>query len=135
MDRNVRRNRLAACSQRTERIEDQLSELSSRQEVEDLDRQWERERESYMISDKHGHRRVPTVAGSVFGGIAAAVFGIVWTVMAANMGGGGFALFGLIFIVAGIGMSIYSYTKAQDYLAAQRRYRRRRAQASRDRLR
>jgi hypothetical protein len=127
--------KLNEINERTERIEDELAELRSRQEIEDLDRQWERQRERYMITDKHGRRRVPTVAGSVFSGIAIVVFGIFWTVVAANMGGGGFALFGVLFIVVGAGVSIYSYTKAQDYLAAQRRYRRRRAQVSQRRVR
>jgi DNA-directed RNA polymerase subunit RPC12/RpoP len=125
--------KLDEISQRTQRIEGELSELKSRQELEDLDRQWEREREGYMIADKHGRRHVPTVAGSVFGGVAAAVFGVVWTAMAANMGGGGLAVFGVVFIVLGVGIGLHSYSKAQDYLVAERRYRRRRAEALRHR--
>ncbi len=125
---------LGEISERTERIEEDLAELKSRQEVEDIDREWEREREAYMVTNKHGHRRVPTSAGSAIGGLVVVVFGIFWTVMASQIGGGPFALFGVVFILVGIVTSVISFTKAQEHTSAQRRYRRRRRDATRRRV-
>ena len=81
-----------------------------------------------MVSNKHGHRSVPTKGGSLFGGIVITAFGAFWTMMAANAFGIGgiFPLFGVIFIIAGIATSINAYSKAERYSSAERRYRRRR---------
>ena len=123
---------LGEINERTERIEEDLADLKSRQEIEDIDREWELERESYMVTGKHGHRSIPSTAGSVIGGVVVVVFGFFWTVMAVSIGAPGiFPLFGILFIVIGIVTSIVSFTKAQGYNVAQRRYRRRRSDAER----
>jgi F0F1-type ATP synthase assembly protein I len=122
---------LSEINERTERIEEDLAELRSRQEVEDIDREWEHEREQYMVTNKHGHRSVPTSAGSAIGGVVVVVFGIFWTSMASQVGAPGiFPLFGILFIVIGIATSVISFTKAQGYMTAERRYRRRRRDAT-----
>ena len=111
----------------TQRIEEQVGQLAIESELNAIDAQWDRERETYMITGNNGVKKLPTVAGSVVGGVIVVVFGIFWTAPAASMGGGGFAAFGVLFILFGIGVSAYSYGKAQAYLAAERRYRRRRS--------
>ena len=44
--------------------------------------------------------------------VAMGVFGLIWTVMAARMGGGFFALFGVVFIVIAIVQAVYSFSNA-----------------------
>ncbi len=59
-----------------------------------------------MWSMKPG--RGPSLAG-VFGGIIAALFGVIWTIGAASMGAPAiFPLFGVVFILAAIGGVIYN---------------------------
>lgn len=122
--------KLGELDERTERLEDELSELRYETALQRLDREWERERETYMITSKNGRRHVPTVGGAIFGGVFAGGMGLFFMIMMAGSrgGGGAMGLFGLVFIAVGIGIAIHSYVKAQDYLAAESRYRRRRAQ-------
>jgi hypothetical protein len=116
-------------------MQDELKSLRIDSELAKLDREWSLEKEGFMIQGKDGHKRIPTTTGSVIGGIVIVVFGVFWTAFAANITGGHsfggifdcFPLFGIVFIVFGIGMSIYAYTKAKDYLQAERKYRQRRS--------
>ncbi|WP_425398458.1 hypothetical protein [Aeoliella sp.] len=110
-----------------------LEEIQMQNAVTQLDREWELERENYMVANKYGVRRMPTKAGSAFGGLMLAGFGVFWTIMAAGIAGGApggigfvFPLFGVLFIVFGVGASIHAFSKADAYNKAQRRYRRRR---------
>ena len=125
----------------TPNVERQLHAITHQNEVAELDREWEIARESYMVTGKYGHRYIPSQAGSAFGGVLVALFGTLWTVFAfgvTRMGAsmpntvdgmiGLFPLFGVVFVVAGVGMSIYSFMKASDYANAERQYRRRRAE-------
>jgi hypothetical protein len=122
-------------------VERQLHAITHQNEVAELDREWEISRESYMVTGKFGHRYIPSQAGSAFAGVLVALFGTLWTVFAFGMtrivastptplGGmiGLFPLFGILFVVAGVGMSIYSFVKASEYANAERQYRRRRAE-------
>ncbi len=52
---------------------------------------------------------------SMMGGISCifvALFGVIWTILAASMGGGLFALFGVIFIGYAIVQAIYNFKNA-----------------------
>jgi hypothetical protein len=111
----------------------QLEELSARTELMQLDREWELERENYMVLGKYGRKQIPGKTSSLFGGIFIVASGILWTLMAASMtgfGGAGtfdlFPLFGVLFILFGAGLSVHAFLKAGQYEEAQRRYRRRR---------
>lgn len=44
--------------------------------------------------------------------ILVALFGVVWTIIAASMGGGLFALFGLIFIAYAVVQAVYNFKNA-----------------------
>ena len=110
-----------------------LEEIKAQNEIAQLDREWELERENYMVVGKNGHRHIPGKASSVFVGIFTVGFGIFWTAMAASMigfGGDGvfsiFPLFGVLSVLFGAGMSIYAFVKAGQYEQAQQRYQRRR---------
>jgi hypothetical protein len=121
----------------------QLDEVSRRQEVADIDRSWEREREHYMAAgtsggthDAHGryvggtpYRYIPTRGGSIGVGIFTAVGGLLWIIFTASLGGGAFALFGLVFIAFGIGTAVYNYNKAVNYEQAYSAYLERRSEA------
>jgi hypothetical protein len=109
-------------------------------ELNRLDIDWEREKEGYKVSGRYGHRYLPKKGASVIGGVVITVFGIFWTFMAFGIttgfnrdvpgnGGGGpgfpftcFPLFGVLFIVVGIGTSVYAYHKAGQYERAEQRY-------------
>lgn len=88
-------------SERTEQIAEDVAELKYRQELEDIDRQWERERESYMVSDKHGRRDVPSAEGAIVRGVLGLVVGTVCMIMGIHANGSGaVALVGLVVIAS-----------------------------------
>jgi len=62
-----------------------------------------------MKSVKPG--RGPSMMGGVMS-IASGLFGVIWTVAAASMGGGFFALFGLVFIAVAIIQAVYHFKNA-----------------------
>lgn len=126
--------------EKTDELSERLDDLSSHNEVAALDREWEFERENYLIRDKQGHRHVPTEGGSIVGGFAVAGFGAIWTVMAIAITSSApdfapfsiakfvFPLFGLVFIGVGIAGSIASKGKAEQYRRAETRYKRKRSE-------
>lgn len=112
---------------------DHLEEIKAQNELAQLDREWELERENYMVAGQYGHKHIPGKVSSVFAGLFIVGFGISWTVIAASMTGFGgvgvfsfLPLFGILFILFGAGMSIRAFVKAGQYEEAQERYRRRR---------
>jgi hypothetical protein len=115
-------------------VQGQLDELRLQNEVARLDREWELERPRYLIAGRYGYRYVPNRAMSLLGGVVIVGVGILWTAMASSMVGGFggvlffFPLFGVLFILAGIGASVYSYSRAAQYEQAYANYQRRRAQ-------
>ena len=62
-----------------------------------------------MKSIKPG--RGPSMMGGVMS-IAAAVFGVIWTALAASIGGGPFALFGIVFIAIAVFNAVYNFKNA-----------------------
>src|SRR4051794_19655712 len=64
---------------------DQLDEIRHQNEVAQLDREWQLERDRYMVVGRYGGRYIPNRATSLIGGVVFAGFGTVWTVMAASM--------------------------------------------------
>lgn len=111
-----------------------IEHITDEQELARIDREWELEREQYLVSNRGGRREVPSTIGSVIGGIFIAGFGTVWTVMASSMFGGQhlglFPIIGEILIVGGVAMGVYSYQQARAYERAYRRYKERRAAIS-----
>lgn len=106
-----------------------LRRIEAQNEVERLDREWEMERETYMVTGRYGSRSLPSEGGSIFGGVFVALFGGLWTMGAANAGAPTFFwLFGVFFVLMGVGSSIVSFNKAGAYREAHERYKRRRAE-------
>ncbi len=62
-----------------------------------------------MKSIKPG--RGPSFMGGVMS-IFVGLFGIVWTIVVASMGGGVFALFGIIFVAVAVVQAIYNFKNA-----------------------
>ncbi len=118
----------------TASLKDEIDDLARHNRLADLDRRWELERETYMITGRYGQRRLPTAGGALVGGVVVAVFGSFWIAMTLGItssgpGGGppgvvrvAFPLFGVVFVISGIVMSIRSFQKANDYSQASRRY-------------
>jgi len=56
--------------------------------------------------------RGPSLLGG-FGGIAMAIFGLIWIGVASSMGAPGFfVLFGVVFVIMAIGMTVYHFVNA-----------------------
>ncbi len=113
----------------TQSLSDQVSRLNVNQQMAELDRRWEIQRNDYRITGKDGHSRLPTEGAAMVGGIFAVIFGTFWTVMAFAITSASpfaaakiFPLFGLLFIGGGIFSAIHARNKASDYKRAKRRY-------------
>ena len=120
--------------QSQESMSQDLEVLQLQNDLERLDREWTMSLERYRIRGKHGSSRLPDEGGAaatIFGSIAAVVFGVFWLGAAASMDGSGlFTLFGLFFIGAAIFAGLSARQKRDAYLEAKQRYRRRRADLS-----
>ena len=111
----------------TERMAGNLRVIELQNDLERLDREWENRRESFMVTGKHGHRSLPSEAGSIAGGVIAIVGGIVWMSFAAGMGAPfPFPLFGLLFIGFAIFGMINGSSKASGYRDAESSFNERR---------
>src|ERR1043165_5871612 len=69
-------------------LQEHLEEIKRQNEIAQLDREWGLERDRYMITGQNGFRYMPNRTASVFGGIVIAVFGMIWTGIAASMASG-----------------------------------------------
>jgi hypothetical protein len=106
------------------------------EELDRIDREWEKERERYMVTTKYGRRYVPNTGAAVVVGLISVSIGLAWTMTsfallhALGPLAGMFPLFGVVFVIGGAAISIYQFKKAQRYQTAYRDYRRRRSTAS-----
>lgn len=123
-------------------LADQLAEVRHQNALAQVDREWEAERQQYLIPDRYGRRHVPSSGWGLGSAAVGGVFGVIWTVMAVGITGampdiGPFALakvvfplFGVAFVAAAIGWGLYTHTRAQRYDAAFRAYQDRRRRAT-----
>jgi ribosomal protein S27E len=113
--------------ERTQRIEQDVAELKTRERIDELDRQWMLEREQYLVRGRNGNSSIPSPAVAIFGSAVAAVFGIIWTCVAVSIGAPGlFPLFGVVFVLAALVGGGFAASKASEYKNAQEQYQRRR---------
>ncbi|MEZ6067649.1 MAG: hypothetical protein R3B90_18505 [Planctomycetaceae bacterium] len=103
----------------TEKLTDQVAMLTYQNEINRIDQDWARERDSLMIRDKHGNKHQPSQFTAIIGAVIAGVMGLV--VM--TQGGGAF---GLVFILFGGLAMAHGLWKLDAYKAAEQRYQRRR---------
>lgn len=113
---------------------DGFKEVKSQNEISKLDREWEIEREKYMIAGAYGGRVVPDKLSHGLASIGILVFGISWVAIAASFAGfvgqqgwvNILPLIGFVFMALGLFLSIRALRKAGQYQAAYERYQHRR---------
>jgi hypothetical protein len=128
------------------KLEAELAELRAEKELERIDREWEAEREQFMVSDKNGVKSVPTVGSGIGAAVTVGVFGVVWTIIALSIMSPDpkfpnfgpppiirvvFPLFGIAFTVFGVISGIGAMNKAKAYSEALAKYQARRATVKR----
>lgn len=113
----------------TTQLASNLKVIELQNEIERLDREWDRDREGMLVRGKHGSVSEPSAAGSLIGGVIAVVFGIFWVGVAASSGAPGlFPLFGLVFIGVAIFSIISGTSKADRFRRTRGSYETRRAE-------
>jgi hypothetical protein len=118
---------LDTLDQRTTAMANDIDEIKRQNELELLDRQWEREREEYLVRGKFGRTSVPSTTGSLIAMTIGVVVGIVWIGMAVSFGAPFFfPLFGVLFIMIVVLGSAGNVSKATRYRAREAEYERRR---------
>lgn len=122
----------------TDELTNQLRELNSHQKLEALDREWQQKQASFLISGKRGHRIQPSGGLAIGGGLAAAAFGVLWTIMAIAITSGApdfgpfavakivFPLFGVVFVGAAIFGSLKVHHMASGLRHSEDEYRKER---------
>ncbi len=90
-----------------------VQELKLKSELEQVDRDWERERGELLVTDKHGRSSVPSGIHLV-GVVVAVAFGVFWTIFAANMAPF-MAIFGILFVVVAVINGVSLQRKAALY--------------------
>ena len=104
----------------TERMAGNLRVIELQNELARMDREWESQRESFMVTGKHGQRSLPSGAGSAFGGVFAAVFGVIWIGAAGSLGAPApFVLFGVVFVGFAIFNAVNGASKANAHQSAE----------------
>lgn len=116
-------------SVQTAPLGEHLQQIRLQNEIERLDREWEFEREKYMITGRYGRRRVPSDGGSLLAALLVGGFGGAWTIFALSMGAPAvFPIFGFVFVVLGVSASLSGLGKAGQYQQAYQQYQQRRAE-------
>jgi hypothetical protein len=125
-----------------EHLADQLAEVRHQNELAQIDREWEIERQQYLIRSKYGIAHVPSVGMGIGTAVFGGAFGLFWTIMATATTWAApdvgpfsiakivFPLFGIIFIVAAISYGAYCVSKAKKYQEAFDAYKARRARGN-----
>lgn len=126
-----------------DRLADQLAETRYQNELERVDREWQIEREKYMVADKYGRRHIPTTGTGKLTAVGGGIFGAFWTIMAFSITSGApdagpfsiakifFPLFGVAFTIGAIAYGIHLTGKAEAYNRAFAAYQARRAAVER----
>jgi len=108
---------------------DHLKEIKSQNEIAQLDRKWEIDREKYMGYGKRGRRFIPNKTSSLISGIFVVGFGAVWITMAISITRGiVMPLFGVLFVIFGVATSFSHCIKAGKYQEALEEYEQRRSE-------
>jgi membrane protein required for beta-lactamase induction len=107
---------------------EQSDEIRRQKAAAQLDREWEAERERYMVTGRFGYRYIPGRTSSTVLGVLNVAFGVVWVVVSARYElPGYFLVIGIVVAVVGGGGSAHLAVKGARYLEARRRYQQRRA--------
>ncbi len=115
----------------TEAMAEQLGVIARQNEVARIDREWEEERQAYLVTDRMGGRHVPTAAGAWVAACALGGLGLFWllTMRRYVQTPPQFMLTAVVMIVVGAASGYWQWSKAEEYRAARARYEKRRAAA------
>jgi hypothetical protein len=122
--------KLGEIDKTTDQIKEVVTELARQNRIAAIDREWDREKERYMISGEHG-KHLPNETGLIIGGIVFAVIGTIISV-AFFAAGGPMGIFPVVILLIGMTIFFVQYNKLAEYREADRRYRQRRAAAARE---
>jgi len=113
---------LGDIERKTDHLIDEVARLKLQNELARIDREWDSQRESFMVTGKDGHRSLPSKTGAIFAMVVAGGFGTFFTIFAGAMSGGLMVPFGLIFIGVGLFAGFNMLHKADKYERAKKRY-------------
>lgn len=122
-DRTTTHSRvLEKLEKRSDEMAGDLKVIRLQNDLEKLDREWDREMQGFMVTGKDGEKSLPSAAGSMIGGVVAIIFGVFWIGFASSMGAPGFfPLFGLVFIAFAVFGMMRNGIKATGYQEAESR--------------
>lgn len=128
-DRTTTHSRvLEKLERRSDEMAEDLRVIRLQNDLEKLDREWDRELQGLMVTGKNGEKSLPTSMGSVAGGVVAVAFGIAWMGFASSTGAPGpVVLFGFLFIGVAVFGMIRNGAKAGQYRNSHARMQARRA--------
>jgi len=112
--------------------EESLARLQREAEVARIDREWDYQREQYMVRGKYGNRYYPSRFAGIASMVIGTLFGLIW--IGVSLGSNAptfFPLIGIVVIVAGIANGVASFSKADSLQEAEEEYRNRRSRAYR----
>ena len=69
-------------------VASQLAEVRYQNDLARIDREWEMEKEQYMVTGKHGTRHLPTQGMGLGIAVGGGLFGLFWTIMAFSITSG-----------------------------------------------
>lgn len=127
-------------------LSDLLAEVRYQNELARIDREWESERQQYLVANLYGQKFVPTSGMGIGSAVVGGVFGVIWTVMAVSIARSApsfgpvaiakfvFPLFGILFVVAAIRWGVQYHSRALKYDAAFHAYQARREQVTPEKL-
>jgi len=119
--------------QKTQEVADDVAVLTLQGELDRIDRSWEKRRENFMISDKHGHKHVPSTFNTVGTGAFGGVIMLIWVGFSVSSG----MPKEMAMIVGGIaclvvGSAIIGFGKVRVYEQEKAKYTRRRREKYRE---
>ena len=94
----------------TDQLAGTLKVLELQNDIEHLDREWEKFRNTVLTRNENGQISEPSDVGSIVAGIVGLVVGILWIVVCTTNGMSPFALAGVLFI----GIAIFGMKRGCD---------------------
>lgn len=114
---------LGEIERKTDQLIDEVSRLKLQNELARIDREWDQERESYMITKKDGRLSEPNQATAMLGMVVGVGFGIFWiAAVSATPAAPLFVPIGVVIIGVVLFTGIHGFQKADQYEAAKKRY-------------
>jgi len=123
MDSITLTEKLEQTNERLDQTERKLAELVYRNELAEENRRWERQRDSLMVTDKHGNKSKPS---ALAGGLV-----LIVTLVMAAFASAGIGPLALLLPMFGIFALVMSMKKQQAYEAAYRLHKQRRREITR----